>query len=127
MAVDAEAELRSLAALFASSGEAALPAMDAEGRFAGVLASRDVMDALAADEDLRSSAILRDDRVSSSDLVQDAIRLLDRGADAVAVTTEEDRLVGWVRHRDVLAALSSDDVPTRAPEPGRAAAQAKAK
>ena len=114
VSVDAEAELRSLAALFASSGEAALPAVDGQGRFAGVLASRDVMDALAAEEDLRSSAILRDDRVSSTGLVQDATRLLDGGADAVAVIDDEDLLVGWVRHRDVLAALSTADASTAA-------------
>lgn len=106
VSVDAGAELKSLAALFAASGEVALPAMADNGRFVGVLASRDVMDALAADEDLTPSAIVRDDHVSSTKPVQDALRLLDAGADAVAVTADDDRLVGWVRHRDVLAALS---------------------
>jgi CIC family chloride channel protein len=107
VSLDAEAELKSLAALFASSGEAALPAVDAEGHYAGVLASRDLMDVLAADEDLPPAAILRDDRVYATQLVQDALHLLDHGADAVAVTTDEDQLIGWVRHRDVLAVMGT--------------------
>ena len=126
VAVGSEVDVKSLAALFASSGETALPALDSGGRFVGVLASRDLMDALAAEKDLRSSALLRDDRVSSTDRVQDAIGLLDRGADAVAVTTEERRLVGWVRHRDILAALSgADEPPTSHVTPRPAQAKAK--
>ena len=105
--ISTDATLESVAALFATTGEAALPATDAGGGFAGVLASADVMDALAADEDLRTLALLRHDRVSPDQPVRDALRLLDAGADAVAVTGEGDALVGWLRHRDVLARLSA--------------------
>ena len=105
--VAADAALRSVAATFATTGEAALPATNEAGTFAGVLASADVMDALAADEDLRTLALLRHDRVAPEQPVRDALRLLDAGAQAVAVTGDDDALVGWLRHRDVLARLGT--------------------
>ena len=85
------------------------------------------MEALAAGEDVRASAVLRDDRVFATGQVHDAMRLLDHGADAVAVTAADDVLVGWVRHRDVLAALSGgQDGPTTSSVASESA-QAKAK
>ncbi len=108
-AVSLDASLRSVAATFAATGEAALPATDDAGQFAGVLVSADVMSALVADEDLATEVLVRDDRVFASQPVQDALRYLDAGTgtDAVAVTTEVNVLVGWLRHRDVLATLST--------------------
>lgn len=115
--VEDRVELRAAAAIFATTGVAALPVTDARGSFLGVLTSRDVMEALAADEDLAIAAIMRPDRVRVDSPVRDALHELDRGADAVAVTTDDGRLVGWVRHRDVLVALASRPVSTAAERP----------
>ncbi len=38
--------------------------------------------------------------------VADALRQLNGGADAVAVANADGALVGWLRHQDLLAALS---------------------
>ncbi len=100
-------DVRVAAAVFAETGAAALPVSDTSGHFLGVLASCDVMDVLAADEDVQLVAIVRGDRLLPDAPVRDALHQLDGGASAVAVTTEAGRLVGWVTHRDVLAALSS--------------------
>lgn len=104
--VDADTDLRDAAALFASTGESALPVLDEKGLFLGVLSSHDVMDALTAGEDLHAGGVASEDCVSADQPVQDVIRMLDRGATAVAVATEAGDVVGWVCHRDVLTALS---------------------
>ena len=106
-ALEETIDVRVAATVFAETGAAALPVSDASGHFLGVLASRDVMDVLAADEDVEIVAIVRADRLLPDAPVRDALHQLDGGASAVAVTTEAGRLVGWVTHRDVLAALSS--------------------
>ena len=121
--VRTDADLRTLATFFATTGTSALPVISSDGAFVGVLDSRDVMDALAANEEVPPAAILRDDRVSPTQGVQDALRLLDAGADAVAVTSKGQALVGWVRHRDVLAALSTQQTSSPIPV-GHAAAKA---
>ena len=61
-------------------GEAALPATDETGGFAGVLASADVMDALVADEDLRTRPSSAKTAWLPEQPISDALRLLDAGA-----------------------------------------------
>ncbi len=104
-AVDPSADVRTLAAVFASTGEVALPILGGGDTFMGVVTSVDVMDAVSAGEDVPLGVLARVDSVSPTEPVRDALQLLDRGAAAVAVVDGE-RLVGWVRHREVLAALS---------------------
>ncbi len=107
VAVDADASAHSAAAVFTATAEAALPAVDAGGRFVGVLGSADVMDALTAGEDVPVASLLRSDGVVGERPVGDALQMLDDGSAAVAVVDREGVLTGWVRHRDVLAHLSS--------------------
>ena len=106
-AVHTSTGLQEAAALFVRTGEAALPVLDDDRLFVGVLTSRDVIDALSAGEDLCVGEVADGESVSADHPAQDAVRLLDGGAEAVAVTVDDGRVVGWVRHRDVLTALSS--------------------
>ena len=105
-ALDAAMGLREAAAVFASTGESALPVLDTAGEYDGILASRDLMDALAAGEDSRTGDLLTRYHVTSTEPVGQVLRMLDGDAEAVAVV-DGDLLVGWVRHRDVLAALGA--------------------
>ena len=108
--VDSSADLRSVAGRFVASGYSALPVADAEGTFLGTLSSHDVMDALAAGEDTDVVSLTVGGRsVDADSPLGDALAQLDRGADAVAVAGADGVLVGWVRHRDVLSALSTPE------------------
>ncbi len=112
--VGAGTPLREVAALFASSGAGSLPVLDPEGRYLGVLSAHEIMDAVAAGEDTDVGSLCAPlESAHLSDPLSRAVRLLDRGADAVPVVDDQDTLVGWVGHRDVLAALSGSPVPRR--------------
>jgi CIC family chloride channel protein len=105
--IEADASLRSVAARFASSGAGSLPVADSDGHYLGTLAAHDLMDALASGEDTTINALT----VSTAPLglsasIGDALKRLDSGADAVPVQRADGEIVGWVRHRDVLTALS---------------------
>ncbi len=106
-ALRADAELRSVGALIAATGEAAVPVVTADGRYLGILAASDVMDALAAGDDVQTEGLVRRESMRHTDQTAEALQRLDSGAAGVAVTDEEDCLVGWVRHRDILSALSA--------------------
>jgi CIC family chloride channel protein len=106
--VGTEASLRSVAARFASTGAGSLPVADALGRYLGTIAAHDLMDALASGEDTSVEALT----VSITPLrpgapIGDALKQLDTGIDAVPVQDNEGSIVGWVRHRDMLGALSA--------------------
>lgn len=105
--VNVALELREAAAGLAAANQSAVPVVAEDGTFLGILASRDLMDALASGEDSDIRSLMRvASPVPLDHPIRDAIHDLDHGADAVAVTDPDGLLVGWVRHRDVLAALS---------------------
>lgn len=106
--VPAHADLRSVARRFALTGDVTLPVVDADGCFLGIVAARDVMDALSAEEQTDIVALTAGgEPLSPDDPIADALRRLDRGAGAVPVAGSDGVLTGWVRDRDVLAALSA--------------------
>ena len=109
-----DTSLREVAALFAGSVAGSLPVLDDGGRYLGILGAHELMDAISAGEDTEAGSLSDPvEDVRQNDPSSRAVRLLDRGVDAVAVVDEQDTLVGWVRHRDVLAALSGPRVPDR--------------
>ena len=106
-AVDVSLDLRAVASTLAAINQSAIPVLDEGGAFVGILASRDLMDALASGEDSGIRSLMRTGApVPLDHPIGEAIQALDHGADAVAVADSDGKLVGWVRHRDVLAALS---------------------
>jgi CIC family chloride channel protein len=117
-AVPADLPLRNVAALFLRSREAALPVSDRDGRYLGILTAHDLMDALAAGESTDVVTLSRiDQTVGPSDALSVALKQLDGSADAVPVAADDGRLVGWLRHRDLLAALSGGPAPPRVVSP----------
>jgi len=78
-----------------------------DGRYLGTVSAHEVMDALAAGEDVDVVALTRAaDPVPDDAPLDEVLRRLDRGADGVPVADGSGRLVGWVRNRDLLSALS---------------------
>jgi CIC family chloride channel protein len=106
--IRADASLRSVAARFASAGGGSLPVTDAGGRYLGTLAAHDLMDALASASDATVTALtVPTAALGLAAPIGDALKQLDLGADAVPVEDAEGHIVGWVRHREMLAALSA--------------------
>lgn len=105
-------DLRAAAARFVATGESCVPVVDADGRYLGTLSSHDIMDALAADDPADIVGLTADSvPVSEATPIGEVLTRLDRGAGAVAVAGPDHLLVGWVRDRDLLRALSSAPAP----------------
>ncbi|MEO8748958.1 MAG: chloride channel protein [Allobranchiibius sp.] len=93
---------------FVAMADSFLPVIDPDGHYLGILAAHAVMDALAAGEITTVEALTADvEPIGPDDPVGDALRRLDHGDGAVPVTDADDLLLGWIRHRDILAALSA--------------------
>lgn len=106
-AVRTDTSLRSVAARLATTGGGSLPVTDMDGRYLGTLAAQDLIHALASDEDATVEALT----VSIAPLgaaapIGDALKQLAAGTDAVPVQDDDGSIIGWVRHRDILTALS---------------------
>ena len=115
--------VRELAALFATGTPGPLPVVDDEDRYLGNVSAPAVMNALAGDDDADLVALADPvDPVGPDSEIGAVLRRLDRGADAVPVADADGRLVGWVRHRDVLAALAAPPPPSRPRADGATAA-----
>ena len=112
--VPAELDVRAAAQLFSGSPETLLPVTD-DGTYLGVLSARDVMNALAAGEDTDARALTsRADPVAPDAPLGDVLRELDHGAGAVPVADPKGSIIGWIRHRDLLAVLTAR-TPATAP------------
>jgi len=107
--LDTSTSPRQAAARLAADADGALPVVGPDGRYVGLVDAHDVMDQLAAGEQ-RAVTWSAAEAVTRWSAVGDVIELLDAGAPAVYVVDDEQRLVGRVRHRDVLAALIAPDV-----------------
>ncbi len=106
--VAAGADLRAVAHRFAAEGTGSLPVADDSGRYLGLITAHELMDALAADEVTDIVALTSGGEPVHLDApLGEALRQLDRGVDAVPVADADGILVGWIRHRDLLAALSA--------------------
>ena len=93
---------------FASGGESSLPVVDKKGRYLGNLAAHDLLDALAAAERTSVSVLTTGaDSVAPDSTLGGVLRRLDYGADAVPVASPDGILLGWVRQRDMLSALTN--------------------
>ena len=104
----AELDLHQAAARFGSSQNTHLPVTGDDGTYLGTLAAHDVMNALAtADPASVRALIRRADPVTEHSPLGDALDQLDRGAGAVPVIDSAGTVTGWLRHRDLLTALST--------------------
>jgi CIC family chloride channel protein len=106
--VSVGADLREVARRFAATGDGSLPVLDGDGRYLGTINAHDILDALAAGEatDIGALTVVADP-VTTDSSIGEVLRRLDRGDNAVPVTGTEGVLVGWIRHRDMLTALSN--------------------
>ena len=106
--IRSDAALRAVAVTFASSGASSLPVLDQDERYLGVLTAHEIMDAVASAEvtDVGSLCSPVEPATPTTPLAA-VLRQLDQGADAVPVVTDDAVLVGWVRHGDVLRALTA--------------------
>jgi CIC family chloride channel protein len=117
--IDADTDLRHAARRFIDADTAHLPVIDADHSYLGTLAAHDVMNALAAGDPAPVHALVRPAvPVTPTTAFGDVLDSLDQGAGAVAVADEAGVITGWVRHRDLLAALtrssaSSEDAEQR--------------
>lgn len=102
-----DADLRDVAATFARSGVSSLPVTNHERHYLGVLTAHEIMDAIAADETTDVVALSAPVTPAYPETTLAVVlRTLDAGADAVPVIDPEERLIGWIRHSDILSALS---------------------
>ena len=117
------ASVRDVARRIAGGADGVLPVVDDDGRYAGLVRAHAVMDRLASDEHepLPWTAAAA---ASPQDEVGSVVDRLDDGDEVVFVVDEDGRLVGQVRHRDVLAALVArpvlrGDTPRQTTDVGR--------
>lgn len=105
--INAREPIRAVASRFAVTGENSLPVIDDQGRYVGTLRAHALMDALAAGELVDITTLARHtEPVPREGRIGAVLHRLDRGEDAVPIADGQGRLVGWVRQRDMLAALS---------------------
>jgi CIC family chloride channel protein len=120
-AVRPDADLAAVAGLYAGRTDATLPVVDDDGRYLGTLTSYDVLDALAAADPTDVVALtINTTPVGETASFGDILRRFDSGVDAVPVADSNGALIGWVRQRDILAALAPTDpgpAPRRTPSP----------
>jgi len=106
-ALGEHASLHSAAARFAAAGGGSLPVADAAGQYLGTLAAHDLLHALTSGENTTVAALTVNRRPLTPDaLVGDALTELDGGADAVPIQGTDGEVIGWVRHRDMLVAVT---------------------
>jgi CBS-domain-containing membrane protein len=99
----------------AATGDSHLPVVDANGHYFGVLAAHAVMDALAAGEEASIAALTASAEPVTIDApIGDILKRLDHGDGAVPVTAGDGTIVGWIRHRDILTALTTTTTTTTA-------------
>lgn len=104
--INTDSDLREVARIFAASGASSLPVVDRENRYVGILTAHEIMDAVASGDDTGVLALCTEvEPVATDALLGSVLRRLDHGADAVPVAGADGSLVGWVRHRDILAVL----------------------
>jgi CIC family chloride channel protein len=107
-----DTDLMVAAKRFALTGDSHLPVTDTDGRYFGILAAHAVMDALAAGEDSTIGSLTASaDPVGPDAPIGNVLKRLDHGDGAVPVTVQGE-IVGWIRHRDILAALTTPTTTT---------------
>jgi CIC family chloride channel protein len=107
LAVNSGADLCAVAAMFAGRADSTLPVVDDDGRYLGTLSSHDVLDALAAANSTTVVALTVDTQpVAVTASIGEVLREFDAGITAVPIADDDGELVGWVREREVLKAMS---------------------
>ncbi len=92
---------------FAESDNSHLPVVDSDRAYLGVLAAHDVMTALASgDPALVRAFVLAVDPMSPDAALGEALERLEHGDGAVPIADDTTTVIGWLRHRDLLTALS---------------------
>jgi CIC family chloride channel protein len=106
-ALGQHASLHSAAARFAAAGGGSLPVADAAGHYLGTLAAHDLLHALTSGENTTVAALTVNRRPLTPDAsVSEALEELDHGADAIPIQGTDGEIIGWVRHRDMLVAVT---------------------
>jgi CIC family chloride channel protein len=106
-AVRPDADLQSVAALFAGRTDTTLPVIDADGRYLGTLSAHDVLDAVAAADPTDILGLTIDTTpVTITATIGDVLRRFGSGVEAVPVASNADQLIGWIRERDLLTTIS---------------------
>ncbi len=104
--VTADESVAEAARRFACSSHTHLPVV-VDGTYVGTLASLDVMDALAAGEQTRVRDLMTAAEPVAPDApLSDVLHELDQGAGAVPVVGTDRTITGWIRHRDLIGALT---------------------
>ena len=99
-------DLHAVAARFADGAASHLPVVDGDGTYVGVVSAHAVMTALAAGDPAPVGAVTEPaDPVTPDSGLGDVLTRIERGAGAVPVVADT-RVVGWVRERELLSALS---------------------
>ena len=107
VAIGSDVGLRAVAARFAADGSGSLPVEDADGRYLGTLTPHDLMNALAAGEDVTVEALtVGTPPLATTATIADALERL-RIIEAVPVQDATGSLIGWVRHQDLVAVLAA--------------------
>jgi CIC family chloride channel protein len=121
-----DTDVTAAAKRFALTDDSHLLVVDTEGRYFGVLAAHAVMDALAAGErDTIGALTAAAEPVGIDAPVGEVLKRLDRGDGAVPVTSRDGTVVGWIRHRDILTALTTS-TPASSARPAESAVHADA-
>jgi CIC family chloride channel protein len=106
-AVRSDADLQAVAAMFAGRSDSTLPVLGENGRYLGTLSSHDVLDALAAANPTGVVALTVDTKpIEVTASIGEVLREFDAGLTAVPISGANGDLIGWVRERDVLSAIS---------------------
>ena len=106
--IRSDADLRAVAAMFADRTDSTLPVVGADGVYLGTLHAHDVLDALAASNPTTVVALTTDTKpIAVTASVGEVLRVFDSGLTAVPIAGDNGGLIGWVREREVLTAMST--------------------
>lgn len=109
--IAAGADLRAAAQQFLDTATGHLPVTDRAGNYMGIISAHDVMNALATEDRCTVHALVKAaDPVTPATSLGVVMDRLDHGAGAVPVTETNGIVVGWIRERDLLGALSKPPV-----------------
>jgi CIC family chloride channel protein len=114
--VGADARAVDVAARLAAEGRAALPVVDLAERVVGIVDARRIERELEADPAVKAGPIAAGSpRLHAADDLGEAVLWLSEGdRAALPVLGDDDRLVGWLEHRDVLRAFAATSAPRAA-------------
>ncbi len=103
--IRAGSPLREVVERFSAGGEAALPVVDAEGRFVGVLPEDELEQAIGEEMEPAAESLVRQlPTLGTRESLAEATGILVRSDSAGLAVLDEagEQVVGWLSHRDIL-------------------------